>query len=80
MKSGINEIRNTPNAMNSRLEKTEEQINNLEVKVMESNEAKEGRERRIMQNETRPRELSDSIKCNNIHVIGVPVEEERKKV
>lgn len=46
---------------------------------MENNEAKEGRER-IMQNETRPRELSDSIECNNIHVIGVPVEEDRKNV
>ena len=46
---------------------------------MESTEAEEGRERRIMQNETRPRGLSDSIKCSNIHVIGIPIEEEREK-
>ena len=31
-----------------------------------------------MQNKNRLRELSDSIKCNNILIIGIP-EEERKK-
>ena len=31
-----------------------------------------------MPHENRLRELSDSIRCNNIHIIGVP-EEEREK-
>lgn len=35
-------------------------------------------ERGIMEHENRPRECSDSIKHNNIHIIGVP-EEEREK-
>ena len=39
MKSAINEVRNTLDAMNSRLEDPEEQINDLEDKVMESNKA-----------------------------------------
>jgi len=78
MKSAINEIGNIPDAMNSRLEEAEERINELEDKVMESNKAEEGRERRIVQNETRPWELSDSIKSNNICSVGVPVEEREK--
>ena len=44
---------------------------------MENNETKEKTER-IMQNENRFRELSDSIKHNNTHIIGVP-EEGREK-
>ena len=32
-----------------------------------------------MQNENKLRDHSDSIKCNNIHIIGVPEEEDRKK-
>ena len=39
MKSEINEIRNTRDATNSGLEEAEERINDLEDKVMESNEA-----------------------------------------
>ena len=65
--------------MNSRLGKAEEQINDLEDKVIESNEAKEKRESRITQHENRLGELGDSIKQNNIHIIGVPEEEEREK-
>ena len=37
------------------------------------------REKRITQNKDRLRKLSDSIKHNNIYIIGVPGEEERGK-
>ena len=36
-------------------------------------------EQRIMQHKNRLREVSDSIKLNNICIIGVPEEKERKK-
>ena len=39
---------------------------------MESNRVEEKIEKRIMQNENRFRELSDPVKCNNIHIIRVP--------
>ena len=68
----------TDNAMNNRLEKAEEWISDLEDNIMENNEDEQKRERRTMEHEKRLRELSDSIKCKNIHIIGVP-EEERKK-
>ena len=37
------------------------------------------REKRFMQHENRYKELSDTIKCNNIHVIAVQEEEKRQK-
>ena len=46
---------------------------------METNEAKQKRERRIMQYEKRLRELCDSIKHNNTHIIGVTEEEKGKE-
>ena len=45
---------------------------------MENNEAEQKRERRIMEHKNRLGELSDSIICNNIHILGIP-EEEREK-
>ena len=42
---------------------------------MENNEKK--RERKVLDDECRLRELSDSLKYNNIHIIGVPEDEER---
>ena len=62
MKSAINEIRTTLDAMNSRQEEAEEQINDLGDKIMISNEAEQKKERRIMPQENRLREFSDSIK------------------
>ena len=78
MKNAINKIGNRLDAMN-RIEEAEEQISDLEDKVMESKEAEQKRERRILQHENRLRKLSDSIKCNNIYILGVPKEEEEDK-
>ena len=43
---------------------------------MENNEAEQ--KRRIKQHENRLRELSGSIKCNKIHIVGVPKQEREK--
>ena len=45
---------------------------------MENNETEQKRER-IMEHENRLREITYSMKCSNIHIIGVPEEEERKR-
>ena len=76
MKNTVTEFENSFDAMNTRLEKTEECISDNEDKIMETKEAEQKRERIIMEHENRFRELSDSIKYNNIHIIGV-LEEER---
>ena len=78
MKNTINEIENTLDGINSRIHEAEERTDDLEDRAMESNQAKQMRERKIMQIENSLRELSDSIKHNNIHIIGIPEEEERR--
>ena len=79
MKCAINTTGNRLDAVNSKLEEAEEWIGDLENTLMEINEAEQKRERRIMEHKNRLRELSDSIKCNDICIIGVPEEEEREK-
>ena len=39
----------------------------------------QNKEKRMKRNEDSPRHLWDNIKCNNIHIIGVPEGEEREK-
>ena len=46
IKSSINEMRAMFNGMNSRLEEAQEQINDLEHRVMESNQAEQKREKK----------------------------------
>lgn len=50
MKTAVNKIRNMFDAMNNRLEETEEQINDPEDKVIENNKAKQKRGKKIMEN------------------------------
>ena len=46
---------------------------------MEFTAAEQNKENRMKRNEDSLRDLWDNIKCNNIHIIGVPEEEEKKK-
>ena len=45
---------------------------------MENDESEKKRERKLLDHEGRTRELSDSMKWNNIHILGVPEEEWEK--
>ena len=62
-----------------RMEEAEEQISDIKDKIMENNESEKKRLRKIMDYECRLRELSNTIKHNNIHIIGVPEEEGGKR-
>ena len=59
-------------------EEAEERICELEDKIMEKEAEKKG-DKKIQECEGRIRELSDAAKRNNIHIIGIPEEEEREK-
>ena len=76
MKNSLTERRNTPEGMNSRLEEAEEQISDLEDRVMESNQVNSKKQNK---NENRLRELSDIIKHNTICDIEIPEERRRQK-
>ena len=74
LKIAITGMQNWLDIMTTRMEEAKEWINDIEDKIMENNEAwKEEGKKNI-----RLRELSDSMKYNNICIIGV-LEEEREK-
>lgn len=79
IKGSINKMRRLLDRMNSRLEKVEELINSLKTELIENGQAEQKREKIIMHNENRLRNLRDSCECNNIYIIEVSEEEEERK-
>ena len=79
MKNTITKMKNTLEGFNSILEETEGQISELEDKVAEYIQPEQQKEKRILKNEDSLRDLWDSIKRNNIRIIGVPKGEEREQ-
>ena len=79
MKNTINEIKNIPDGINSRIMEAEEWISDLEDKMVEITTAEQNKEKRMKRTEDSLRDLWDNITCTNIRIIGVPEEEEKKK-
>ncbi|KAF0873149.1 LORF1 protein, partial [Crocuta crocuta] len=61
------------------IEEGKRRIGDLEDTIIEKEEAEKKRGKLIQQHKRRVRELSDTIKWNNICIIGIPEEEERGK-
>ena len=80
MNSTINEIKNSLEEINSRITEAEERISDLEDKIVEITTAEQNKEKRMKRIEDSLRDLWDNIKRTNIRIIGVPEEEEKKKV
>ena len=57
-------------AMAARMDKAEQRISNIEEKLMENNEAGKKREIKEKEHDLRIREISDSLKRNNIGAPG----------
>ena len=73
------EIKNQFNEMQSKLEAltmgvngVEERLSDTEDKLMARKEAEEKREKQLKDHEERLREINDSLKRKNLHLIGVP--------
>lgn len=72
-------MQNQLDVITTRMEEAEEWIPDLEDKIMENNEPEKKRGRKVFDHKCRFRKLSDSIKHNYIHIIGVLQQEEREK-
>ena len=72
-------MKNSLSGVNSRQEEAEGQINDLEDRAIESNQAEQEREKIIIINKNRPGEFTATIKHNNICIIGIPEGKGREK-
>ena len=79
MNNTITEMKNTLETINSRITEAEERISDLEDRMVEITAKEQNKEKRMKRNEDSLRDLWDNIKHHNIHIIGVPEEEEREK-
>ena len=75
----ITEIKNTLEAINSRISEAKERITELEDKIVEISSEDQNKVKRMKRAENSLRDLQDHIKCTNIPIIGVLEEEEKKK-
>ena len=62
-----------------RMDEAEQQISEIQDKLMENNEEEKKRETKAKEHDLRIREISDSLKRNNIRITGSPENEERDK-
>ena len=72
-----NEIKNSLEGLNSRITEAEEQISDLEDKIVEITTPEQNKEKRMKRIEDSLRGLWNNIKCTNIRIIGVPEEEKK---
>ena len=79
MSNTITEMKNTLEGINSRITEAEEQISDLEYRMVEFTAADQNKEKRMKRNEDSLRDLWDNIKRTNIHIIRVPEGEKREK-
>ena len=79
MNNTITEMKTTLEGINCRITEAEEQISDLEDKMVEFSAVKQNKQKRIKRNEDSLRDLGDNIKHTNIHILGVPEEERERK-
>ena len=77
MNNTINEIKNSLEGINSRINEAEEQISDLEDKIVEITTPEQNKEKRMKRIEDSLRDLWDNIKHTNIWILGVPEEEKK---
>ena len=77
-KNAITELQSWMNAAAGRMGEAEQRISNIEDKLIENNESEKKREVKAKEHDLRITEISDSLKRNNIRIIGVLEEEERE--
>ena len=72
-------MNNTLEGINTRITEAEEQINDLEDKMVGITATEQNIDKRMKRNEDSLRGPWDNIKCTNVCIIGIPEGEERVK-
>ena len=72
-------MNNTPERIDSRIGEAEEQVDDLEDRMVEITAAEQNMEKRMERNEDSLRHVWDNIKWTNICITGVPEGEAREK-
>ena len=72
-------MNNTLEGIHSRVTEAEEQINDLEDRMVEITATEQNTEKRMRRNEDSLRDLWDNIKCTNIRITGVPEGRQRER-
>ena len=72
IKNALTEPQSWMGAAVARMDEAEQRICDIEDKLIEENEAGKKREIKAKQHDLRIREISDSLKRNNIRIIGGP--------
>ena len=80
MENTISELKNTVERIKSRLDEAEDWISKLEDKVDNNTQNEQEKKKRLRKNEEAIREMQNNMKCNNIHIIGIPEEEEEQRI
>ena len=71
-------MKNTLEGIDSRIYEAEEQISELEDKMVETPSEEQNKVKSMKRTEDSLRDLWDNIKITNIFIIGIPEEEEKK--
>ena len=79
MNNVINEIKSSLEWTNSRIMEAEGRVSEVEIRMIEINEAERRKVKRIKRNEDNLRDLWNNDKQPNIRIIWVPEEEDKKK-
>ena len=80
MNNTVTEMKNTLEGINNRITEAEERISELEDKMVEIIAEEQNKEKIMERTEDNLSDLWDNTKRTSIRIIGVPEEEERKKV
>ena len=80
MKAIQSEIKENKQRTNNEGKETRTQINGVNQKEERTIQPEQNEETRIRKNEERLRNLWDNFKHSNIHIIGIPEEEEEQEV
>ena len=64
----------------SKLDEGEDNISEPEDKVGKNTQNEQEKEKKLRKNEKGLREIQDNMKCNTIHVIGIPEEVEEQEI